>query len=149
MPAETPEQFAASLIRAAGAAHTGAIAATREAAKAVKADWQQSWRGIRSKRNIYRAITYQTHMRAGEIEAEVGVIPSATQKLGGSFAHIIEFGSASGNAPRNDGGQALLRHADAYTTELATLAAGLLALGGAGVGTSVSLRDEARFNVPE
>ena len=141
---QTPEQLAHDLRRAARLAQSASTAVVRANAAGVRQSWRDSWKGIRSKPKIHRVITYETQAGPGYVEAEIGV-DKRIRGAGGSLAHIIEFGSASGNAPRNDGGKALLRQAPEFIAQMGALAGMLLAPGGP-VGITAEHRDPARFN---
>lgn len=149
MATMTPQQHAAELLAVAKIAPQLTRPGLTEAADAVLADWQQAYSTIRSKKRIASSLGRWISTGPGWMMAEVGVRKGVTsRRVGGSFAHIIEFGSVN-NPPRNDGGEALLRNAPTLEAAMVALAYALLGSSRgaiAGVGVASATLTPGRMN---
>lgn len=88
----------------------------------VKRDWQRAWSGLEHVPDIPAAITYDTTVRAREVEAEIGPDKSRPQ---GALGNILEFGT-SNNGPIPGGPPALAAEEPRFVSAIEKIAAGIL-----------------------
>lgn len=88
----------------------------------IKRDWQASWAGLSHLPALAASITYDTTVRATDVEAEIGPDKGRRQ---GALGNIAEFGTSK-NAPRPGGAPALAAEEPRFLTAVEKIAAGIL-----------------------
>jgi hypothetical protein len=138
----TLEGLARELAAAAAIAPILVRPAVEAYTKQVLASWKDSYRTIKSKPKISETLGSNVWGAGGVIIGEIGVNKNRRGR-GGSFAHILEFGSVN-NPARNDGGEALAKAAPGFYAGVTAATAGLM--GGQIPAPVLATTTPARFN---
>lgn len=91
-------------------------------ARNIKQDWARTWAGLRHAPALAAAVTYDTNITRGGVEAEIGPDKNRRQ---GALGNIVEFGTAkNGSIP--GGAPALDREEPKFEAAVGVIVAGLL-----------------------
>ena len=126
--AQTPDQFAADLLKSAVEAAAGTRAVVQKAAQNVKTSARKNVAQTAPTQNAHAqyAITYETSvdLRGGAISAEIGYDKDLP---GGALGNLLEFGGGGDHSPpHRDLGRAMDEEAPRFEDFMLTMAKKIL-----------------------
>lgn len=116
------EKLAADLSNAVPVSAAKVRGVVQKGALNVKNDWRAAWSGLAHAPSVDEAVTFDTRVTAGGIEAEIGPDKSKRQ---GALGNLIEFGSVN-NGPTPGGEPALQAEEPRFVKALEEITGDLL-----------------------